>query len=140
MRLSLLQYCHLIDQAGLKSVRSLKLYTETDPHGAPSQSSLRKISDVTSDVGVSFSGDIQDPPGKVLCSPLWVTLLRQGVGLGDPQRSLLTPVVLGFCECLLPGSYACRKSLSISIQLYQTLPYIKVIVALKSCQHIDSVD
>jgi len=25
---------------------------------------------------------------KVLCSLLWVTLLRQGVGLGDPQRSL----------------------------------------------------
>jgi len=24
----------------------------------------------------------------VLCSLLWVTLLRQGVGLGDPQRSL----------------------------------------------------
>ena len=28
---------------------------------------------------------------KVLCSLLWVTLLRQGVGLGDPQRSLPTP-------------------------------------------------
>jgi len=27
----------------------------------------------------------------VLCSLLWVTLLRQGVGLGDPQRSLSTP-------------------------------------------------
>jgi len=27
---------------------------------------------------------------KVLCSLLWVTLLRQGVGLGDPQRSLPT--------------------------------------------------
>jgi len=24
----------------------------------------------------------------VLCSLLWVTLLGQGVGLGDPQRSL----------------------------------------------------
>jgi len=31
---------------------------------------------------------------KVLCSLLWVTLLRQGVGLGDPQRSLLTPNIL----------------------------------------------
>ena len=30
----------------------------------------------------------------VLCSLLWVTLLRQGVGLGDPQRSLPTPNVL----------------------------------------------
>jgi len=34
----------------------------------------------------------------VLCSLLWVTLLRQGVGLGDPQRSLPTPNVLSFCE------------------------------------------
>jgi len=31
---------------------------------------------------------------KVLCSLLWVTLLWQGVGLGDPQRSLLTPNIL----------------------------------------------
>ena len=35
---------------------------------------------------------------KVLCSLLWVTLLRQGVGLGDPQRSLPTPTILGFCD------------------------------------------
>jgi len=34
----------------------------------------------------------------VLCSLLWVTLLRQGVGLGDPQRSLPTPTILGFCD------------------------------------------
>jgi len=32
----------------------------------------------------------------VLCSLLWVTLLGQGVGLGDPQRALPTPAVLGF--------------------------------------------
>jgi len=32
--------------------------------------------------------------GKVLCSLLWVTLLRQGVGLGDPQRSFPTPTML----------------------------------------------
>ena len=25
---------------------------------------------------------------------LWVTLLRQGVGLGDPQRSLVTLTIL----------------------------------------------
>ena len=31
---------------------------------------------------------------KVLCSLLWVTLLRQGVGLGAPQRSLPTPTIL----------------------------------------------
>jgi len=34
----------------------------------------------------------------VLCSLLWVTLLRQGIGLGDPQRSLLTPTMLGFWD------------------------------------------
>jgi len=34
----------------------------------------------------------------VLCSLLWVTLLGQGVGLGDPQRSLPTPTMLGFCD------------------------------------------
>jgi len=32
--------------------------------------------------------------GVVLCSLLWVTLLGQGVGLGDPQRSLPTPNIL----------------------------------------------
>jgi len=31
---------------------------------------------------------------KVLCSLLWVTLLRQGVGLDDPQRSLPTSTIL----------------------------------------------
>jgi len=30
----------------------------------------------------------------VLCSLLWVTLLQQGVGLDDPQRSLPTPTML----------------------------------------------
>jgi len=30
----------------------------------------------------------------VLCSLLWVTLLGQEVGLGDPQRSLPTPDIL----------------------------------------------
>jgi len=34
----------------------------------------------------------------VLCPLLWVTLLGQGVGLGDPQRALPTPTILGFCE------------------------------------------
>ena len=34
----------------------------------------------------------------VLCSRLWVTLLGQGVGLGDPQRSLPTPTMLSFCD------------------------------------------
>jgi len=35
---------------------------------------------------------------KVLCRLLWVTLLRQGVGLGDPQRSLLTRP---FCDSVI---------------------------------------
>jgi len=30
----------------------------------------------------------------VLCPLLWVTLLGQGVGLDDPQRSLPTPTIL----------------------------------------------
>jgi len=37
----------------------------------------------------------------VLCPLLWVTLLRQGVGLGDPQRSLPTPTMLGFCDSVI---------------------------------------
>jgi len=43
----------------------------------------------------------------VLCPLLWVTLLGQGVGLGDPQRSLPTPAMLGFCDSvtmLHPGT------------------------------------
>jgi len=36
----------------------------------------------------------------VLCSLLWVTLLWQGVGLGDPQRSLPTPAMLGFWDLI----------------------------------------
>jgi len=39
----------------------------------------------------------------VLCSLLWVTLLGQGVGLGDPQRSLPTPAILWFCDSVVPG-------------------------------------
>jgi len=42
----------------------------------------------------------------VLCSLLWVTLLGQGVGLGDPQRSLPTLTMLGFCDSdsVYPGA------------------------------------
>jgi len=39
----------------------------------------------------------------VLCSLLWVTLLGQGVGLGDPQRSLPTPTMLWFCDSVTPS-------------------------------------
>jgi len=41
----------------------------------------------------------------VLCSLLWVTLLGQGVGLGDPQRALPTPAILGFCEKQQEGCF-----------------------------------
>jgi len=45
--------------------------------------------------GVSFSGDIQDPPGQ---GPVQSTegdpALAGGVGLDDPQRSLPTPTIL----------------------------------------------
>jgi len=33
-----------------------------------------------------------------------VTLLRQGVGLGDPQRSLPTPTILWFCDSVIPSA------------------------------------
>ena len=47
----------------------------------------------------------------VLCSLLWVTLLRQGVGLGDPQRSLPAPTMLGFCVILSvpPGHHRVQR-------------------------------
>ena len=44
----------------------------------------------------------------MLCSRLWVTLLGQGVGLGDPQRSLPTCATLGFCD---PCTHAKDKHL-----------------------------
>ena len=47
----------------------------------------------------------------VLCSLLWVTLLGQGVGLGDPQRALPTSNILGFCEPPPPQSQARREGL-----------------------------
>jgi len=37
----------------------------------------------------------------VLCSLLWVTLLGQGVGLGDPQRALPALTMLGFCDFVI---------------------------------------
>ena len=40
-------------------------------------------------------------PRLVLCSLLWVTLLWQGVGPDDPQRSLPTPDILRFCDIVV---------------------------------------
>jgi len=36
-----------------------------------------------------------------LCGLLWVTLLQQGVGLGDPQRALPAPAMLGFWDSVI---------------------------------------
>jgi len=47
----------------------------------------------------------------VLCSLLWVTLLGQGVGLGDPQRSLPTPTMLAFCDTAYAGCSASERGL-----------------------------
>ena len=45
--------------------------------------------------GVSFSGDIQDPPGQGPVQPtVGDPALAGGVGLDDPQRSLPTPNIL----------------------------------------------
>ena len=43
------------------------------------------------DCGVSFSGDIPAPLAAVLCPLLWVTLLGQGAGLGDPRGPCQPP-------------------------------------------------
>ena len=49
---------------------------------------------------------------KVLWSLLWVTLLWQGGGLDDPQRSLPTPTILWFCKCpFTAAEVALRKKL-----------------------------
>jgi len=45
--------------------------------------------------GVSFSGDIQDPPGQGPVQPaIGDPALAGGVELDDPQRSLPTPTIL----------------------------------------------
>jgi len=47
------------------------------------------------DCGVSFSGDIQDPPGQGPVQPgVGDPALAGGFGLDDPQRSLPTPNIL----------------------------------------------
>jgi len=46
----------------------------------------------------------------VLCSLLWVTLLQQGVGLGDPQRALPTPTMLGFCDSVTSSLKGWRRA------------------------------
>ena len=49
--------------------------------------------------GVSFSGDIQDPPGQGPLQPaVGDPALAGGFGLDEPQRSLPTPTILWFCD------------------------------------------
>ena len=55
------------------------------------------------EAGESPSLEIFQPRlAAVLCPLLWVTLLGQGVGLGDPQRALPTLTMLGFCDTVPP--------------------------------------
>jgi len=44
--------------------------------------------------GISFSGGIQDPPRCLPVHPVRGSLLRQGVGPENSQRSPLTPMSL----------------------------------------------
>jgi len=46
-----------------------------------------------------------------------VTLLRQGVGLGDPQRSLPTPAILSFCDSVTPVGHVSNEKLSPAARL-----------------------
>ena len=48
--------------------------------------------------GVSFSGDIQDPPVQPAVGD---PASAGGVGLDDPQRSLPTPTILWFCDSVI---------------------------------------
>jgi len=58
--------------------------------------------------GVSFSGDIQDLPGRGPVQPAVGDPAWAGVGLGDPQRSLPTPTILGsgFPQQCVPSQQA----------------------------------
>ena len=38
-----------------------------------------------------------------------MTLLGQGVGLGDPQRALPTPTMLGFCDSVSTVCYSDKE-------------------------------
>jgi len=50
-----------------------------------------------------------------------MTLLGQGVGLGDPQRSLPTPNILEFCIFIFPGAIG-KATLGVSVRGGQVLP------------------
>jgi len=52
-----------------------------------------------------------------------VTLLWQGVGLGDPQRSLPTPTILSFCSSLLLVCGTYNKNC-----IYATLKITKALI------------
>ena len=70
----------------------------------------------------------------VLCSLLWVTLLRLGVGPDDPQRCFPTAVILWFCNlrrkdlrCLVRKLHAMQKTF---IFLTVNLEYVSILVAI----------
>ena len=82
--------------------------------------------------GVSFSGDIQDPPGQ---GPVQPALGDPALaGELDPQRSLPTPTFLWFCVMLtakgrvLPGRVSRPSCMcwSIRLQAYPTVTYLCV--------------
>jgi len=54
---------------------------------------------------------------KVLCSLLLVTLLRQGVGRNDPQRSLPTPTMLWFCDLWIRF---CHSALEVKLGMFSS--------------------
>jgi len=61
----------------------------------PLQSTLsEKMVKICSDINIGNKRSSEKKVHKVLCSLLWVTLLGQGAGLGDPQRSLPTLTIL----------------------------------------------
>jgi len=52
---------------------------------------------------------------RSLCSLLWVTLLWLEVGLDEPQRSLPTPAMLGFCDLEEGGKQAGKGLTPVSL-------------------------
>jgi len=67
-----------------------------------------------------------------------VTLLRQGVGLEDPQRSLPTPNILGFC-CRYPsaGNGAVLQLPTANLAGHETHPALGLSPSTLTFQHYE---